>query len=53
MNTNLLTDDFKAKPYWWDDAPRPERRDDALPDEVDVLVVGAGVVGPSFIVISP
>jgi|SaaInlV_165m_DNA_3_1040750.scaffolds.fasta_scaffold00370_16 glycine/D-amino acid oxidase-like deaminating enzyme len=45
MNTNLLTDDFKAEPYWWDDAPRPERRDDALPDEVDVLVVGAGYTG--------
>ena len=45
MNTNLLADDFKAEPYWWDDAPRPERRDDALPDEVDVLVVGAGYTG--------
>lgn len=45
MATNLFTPDFKTEPYWWTDAPRPEADGTALPDEVDVLVVGSGYTG--------
>jgi glycine/D-amino acid oxidase-like deaminating enzyme len=33
-------------PYWWDAAP-PQRRDGALPANVDVLIVGSGFTGLS------
>ena len=38
---------FKAEPYWWDAAPRPEPRESALPKDVDVAVVGSGYTGLS------
>ena len=34
-------------PYWWQEAPREEATDIALPDKVDVAVVGAGYAGLS------
>ena len=43
MATEILADDFKIEPYWWEDAPRPEVDKEDLPDEVDVLVVGSGL----------
>ncbi len=41
----LFTPGFKAEPYWWQDAPRPQIADTPLPSEVDVLVIGAGYTG--------
>ncbi len=43
----LLTDDFKPLPYWWENiptAPNPASMD-SLPANVDVLVIGAGYTG--------
>jgi glycine/D-amino acid oxidase-like deaminating enzyme len=45
MNANLFTDDFKPEPYWWDAAPRPDPVEVTLPEEADVVVVGAGYTG--------
>lgn len=40
----VLTPDFKATPFWWEDAPlRPA--DDPLPARADVAVVGSGYCG--------
>ena len=41
----LFTTGFKAEPYWWQDAPRPQIADTQLPSEIDVLVIGAGYTG--------
>ncbi|WP_090690351.1 NAD(P)/FAD-dependent oxidoreductase [Paraburkholderia phenazinium] len=45
-DTLLFHDDFRVAPYWWDAAP-PETVRDALPSEVDVLIVGSGYCGLS------
>ena len=45
METDLFTPDFKCEPFWWEDAPRPEKQLSDLPAEVDVVVVGAGYTG--------
>ena len=45
METDLFTPDFKCEPFWWEDAPRPEKQLFDLPAEVDVVVVGAGYTG--------
>lgn len=37
--------DMKAQPYWWEEAPRPDSREDELPSHVDALVVGGGFSG--------
>jgi len=34
-----------SDPIWWDDAPRPLTVDVDLPEQVDVLVIGAGYTG--------
>ena len=47
MARDVLTDDFKATPYWWDLAPRPEVSDERPPAEAEVAIVGAGNVGLS------
>ena len=47
MASDVLTDDFKSVPYWWDLAPRPEVSDERLPAEAEVVIVGAGNVGLS------
>lgn len=41
----MFTDDFKPEPYWWDTTPRPESSEQALPERVDVLVIGSGYTG--------
>lgn len=46
MNSPLFTSDFKAAPFWWDDAPRPPVEDEVeFPTEIDVVVVGSGYTG--------
>lgn len=35
----------KLAPYWWDEVPRPQIADAALPQRVDVAVIGAGYTG--------
>ena len=42
---DLFAENFRAAPYWWDDAP-PERHDAApLPEGIDVAIVGSGYTG--------
>ena len=36
---------MNEQPYWWDAAPRISEAAPHLPEEVDVLVVGAGFSG--------
>jgi glycine/D-amino acid oxidase-like deaminating enzyme len=43
----LFTDDFKAEPYWWEAAPRPDLGRPELPACCDVAVIGAGYTGLS------
>jgi glycine/D-amino acid oxidase-like deaminating enzyme len=43
--TGLLTDDFVARPYWWDRTPPPPSDEAPLPPRVDVAVVGSGYTG--------
>ncbi len=45
MDHPLFADDMKLTPYWWDDAPRPDVPKNALPDQVDVAIIGAGYTG--------
>lgn len=43
-DVGVLTQDFAALPFWWEDAPlRPA--DDPLPARADVAVVGSGYCG--------
>ncbi len=35
----------KSAPYWWEDAPREQSVEIAIPDAMDVAVVGAGYSG--------
>src|SRR5262245_18143127 len=37
--------DFKDAPYWWESAPPSTAAVPALPDRVEVLIVGAGYCG--------
>lgn len=43
--TNDILDNCKLAPYWWDDIPRPQIAQAALPGTVDVAVIGAGYTG--------
>ena len=36
---------IKTTPYWWEAAPRPTIKEIALPESVDVVVVGSGYTG--------
>lgn len=45
--TSILAPDFKATPFWWEGAPRPDLPDRPLPARIDVAVVGAGITGLS------
>ena len=45
LNRELLTDDFKAAPYWWDASPQTVRSDKAIPDKCDVAIIGSGYTG--------
>lgn len=42
---DMFTTDFKETPYWWDAAPPEEADDQALPNHVDVAIVGSGYTG--------
>ncbi len=44
---SVLAPDFKATPYWWDAAPRPEIDCRDLPKQADVVIVGSGYTGLS------
>lgn len=41
---DILTDDFKPKPFWWESAP-PFPAPAAVPAEADAVVIGAGYSG--------
>lgn len=43
----MLTDGFKATPYWWEGLPPPSPEPDSLPPRADVAVVGGGITGLS------
>lgn len=45
MRTDLFTDSCKTTPYWQDIAPQVDLAEIRLPEEIDVLVVGAGYTG--------
>lgn len=45
MSANILTDDFKAEPYWWERSPRPDLGVPDPPKTIDVAVVGSGYTG--------
>ncbi|MEO1113013.1 MAG: FAD-binding oxidoreductase, partial [Pseudomonadota bacterium] len=45
MRSDLFTDGYKTTPYWQDIAAQVDLPETQLPDEVDVLVVGAGYTG--------
>ncbi|MHA7775460.1 NAD(P)/FAD-dependent oxidoreductase [Roseibium sp. M-1] len=45
MTGTVLADDFKTMPYWQEIAPKVSLQEIALPEEVDVLVIGGGYTG--------
>lgn len=47
MRDHLFTPDSKPTPYWWEHTPRPTLPETALPERVDVLVIGSGYTGLS------
>jgi len=47
MTNRLFSDDYKTTPYWWEETPRPEISQHALPVKADVVVIGAGYTGLS------
>ena len=42
---DILSEDFKEHPYWWDNAPAPLLPVPERPARVDVAVVGSGYTG--------
>lgn len=45
MRAELFTNDYKTTPYWQDIAPKVAVPETSLPDEIDILVIGAGYTG--------
>ena len=45
MSYDFCSENFSVQPWWWDLTPRPQVRDDELPQSTDVLVVGSGYTG--------
>ncbi len=45
MRDDVLSQDFKDTPYWWEAAPPEDTSSQPLPDEVDVAIVGSGYAG--------
>jgi glycine/D-amino acid oxidase-like deaminating enzyme len=43
----MLTPDFTTDPYWWLDAPLRDVREEPLPADADVAIIGAGYTGLS------
>jgi glycine/D-amino acid oxidase-like deaminating enzyme len=44
---SIFAANYKNEPYWWEDAPRPNLGQTALPKQIDVLVIGSGYTGLS------
>jgi glycine/D-amino acid oxidase-like deaminating enzyme len=42
---SMLSDGFRANPYWWDAAPPEDAAADPPPADADVVVVGSGYCG--------
>ncbi len=47
MSSALFSSEFKDEPYWWDRTPRPASGTLALPERVDVAIIGSGYTGLS------
>ncbi|MDA0218729.1 MAG: FAD-binding oxidoreductase [Proteobacteria bacterium] len=47
MADSIFADGWKATPYWWELAPRPDWPQIELPRKVDVAIVGSGYAGMS------
>ncbi len=45
MGDDVLSQDFKDTPYWWEAAPPEDASAQPVPDEVDVAIVGSGYTG--------
>jgi glycine/D-amino acid oxidase-like deaminating enzyme len=45
LTRDPFSHDFKAVPYWWEDTPPPQLDAGALPDKVDVAIIGSGYTG--------
>lgn len=45
MSNSIFSEDFKAEPYWWDKTPQPADDEQALSEQVDVLIIGSGYTG--------
>ncbi|TDQ78819.1 glycine/D-amino acid oxidase-like deaminating enzyme [Dongia mobilis] len=45
MTDTVFATGYKNESFWWEDAPRPDRRAGSLPAKVDVLVIGSGYTG--------
>ncbi|MBU8542514.1 MULTISPECIES: NAD(P)/FAD-dependent oxidoreductase [Roseomonadaceae] len=43
----ILAEDFRATPWWWEGYDPPEDAPEALPTSADVLIVGGGYAGVS------
>ena len=41
----MFTKDFKDQPYWWEQMPLTTMDDTSLPDNVDIVIIGAGYTG--------
>lgn len=44
ISADIFAKEFKAEPYWWDDAP-PQACAPDLPNQADLVIVGAGFCG--------
>lgn len=44
---DIFAPGFVERPYWWDAAPPEDARDQPLPEETDVAIVGSGYCGLS------
>lgn len=47
MDDSIFAPDVKFEPYWWEAAPRRALPEIALPESVDVAIVGSGFTGLS------
>ncbi len=45
MGSDVFAADYKTTPYWQDIAPKVSLPEQELPDEIDVLIIGAGYTG--------
>lgn len=44
---DLFSEDFKPRPYWWDAAEPIAAGETALPEKIDVCIIGGGYTGLS------